>query len=88
MEQKKNAPLFNENNKGVLFLNSSKNTENINILNSLKEDFKLISGKNIFPTYIPFDFTKANKRIRVNFEFFSGLHIGFHFICSFGFDWE
>ena len=52
MEQKKNAPLFNENNKGVLFLNSSKNTENINILNSLKEDFKLISGKNIFPTDI------------------------------------
>lgn len=52
MEQKKNAPLFDENNKGVLFLNSSKNTENINILNSLKEDFKLISGKNIFPTDI------------------------------------
>jgi hypothetical protein len=52
MEQMKYAQLFEENKKGALFSASDKNIENLHILNGLKEDFKNISGKNIFPENI------------------------------------
>ena len=49
MAQMENARLPDENHKGASFFDSKNDIENFHILNGLKEDFKLVSGKNIFP---------------------------------------
>ena len=52
MAQMENARLPDENHKGASFFDSNNTTENIHILHRLKEDFKLVSGKNLFPETI------------------------------------
>ncbi|WP_226064214.1 DUF3987 domain-containing protein [Kaistella polysaccharea] len=44
-----NARLPDENHKGASFFDTKNDIENFHIFNGLKEDFKLVSGKNIFP---------------------------------------